>query len=222
MNHLCMLAFSAVFTLGSIAGGNVGKSELWVVDNVKEIGGHQVTIEGNPQVIQTPQGQALVFDGQDDAVVLNANPLTGARTFTIEVVFRPDLGGQREQRFLHLQVNEDRRVLMETRVNTKEEWFLDTYIKCGPSERTLQSKQGLHPLGMWYHLALTYDGSEMRHFVNRIQEMAGSVDYTPMEGGQTSIGCRLNRVFWFKGALRLVRITHTVLQPEEFLPLKKQ
>jgi hypothetical protein len=221
MNRFYVSAFSNVLFLGFIASCSHGKSELWVLDNLTEIGGHEAMILGNPRVIRTLSGQALAFDGQGDAVVLDTNPLSGARAFTVEVVFRPDPSGHREQRFLHMQASEDRRVLIETRLNDRDEWFLDTFIKCGQSERTLQSKETLHPLGKWYHVALVYDGREMRHFVDGIQEMAGAVDYTPMAGGQTSIGCRLNRVFWFKGAVSIVRVTHTALQPRAFLRLKE-
>jgi hypothetical protein len=32
------------------------------------------------------------------------------------------------------------------------------------------------------------------------------VPFTPLNGGRTSIGMRLNRVFWFKGIIHTVRI----------------
>ena len=85
------------------------------------------------------------------------------------------------------------------------------------SEKTLQSREILHPLGKWYHAALTYDGRRMRHYVNGAEEMSGEVEYTPAEGGRTSIGCRLNQVFWFQGAIQKVRITHAALRPNQFL-----
>lgn len=190
---------------------------LWRIDNLTEIGGHQVTVLGNPTVIQTPQGPAVEFNGENDALFLDTNPLAGAAVFTVEVIFRPDPGGEREQRFLHFQAAEDYRVLVETRLNDQSEWFLDTFIKSGQSERTLQSRERLHPLGEWYHAALVYDGREMRHYINGAEERADAVDYLPVEGGQTSIGCRLNRVFWFKGAIRTVRVSHRALTPEEFM-----
>ena len=153
MNHLCTIALSIIIFLGVIASSSGGESMLWVLDNLKEVGGHEAKIEGNPNVIRTPYGQALAFDGRDDAAILETNPLTGARAFTIEVIFRPDPGGNREQRFLHMQASEDRRVLIETRVNDNNEWFLDTFIKCGQSERTLQSREALHPVS-YTHLTL--------------------------------------------------------------------
>ncbi len=190
---------------------------LWQVDNLGDIGGQKPTVLGNPQVIKAAGGSALVFDGQDDGVILETNPLSGARSFTIEVVFRPDPSANKAQRFLHMQASEDSRVLVETRLNDANEWFLDTFIKSGESEKTLQSKEILHPPGKWYHAALTFDGRWMRHYVNGIEELSGEVQYVPVEGGQTSIGCRLNRVFWFQGAIQKVRITHSALSPSQFL-----
>src|SRR5690606_40425638 len=152
-----------------------------------------------------------------DLLILDTNPLAGASVFTVEVVFRPDPEGEREQRFLHFQAEEDHRVLVETRLNDQNEWFLDTFIKAGESEKTLQSRESWHPLGEWYHAALVYDGQEMRHYINGVQERSGSVEYSPMAGGKTSIGCRLNQVYWFKGAIQTIRISHRPLNPDEFL-----
>ncbi len=188
----------------------------WKIDNPECIGGHQVTVLGNPQIITTDAGPALLFDGENDAVIVQTNPIAGARSFTVEIVFRPDPGGAAEQRFLHMQSKETRRLLIETRVRGND-WFLDTFLKFDDSDRTLQAKEKLHPLGGWYHAALVYDGRKMHHYVNGVREISGTVAFSPLEPGQTSIGCRLNRVFWFKGAIRRIRVTHAVLRPEEFL-----
>jgi hypothetical protein len=190
---------------------------LWQIDSLSEIGGQKPTVLGNPQVFEAPGAPALAFDGTDDGIILKTNPLSGAESFTIEVIFRPDPSPNKAQRFLHMQANEENRVLVETRLNDANEWFLDTFIKSGESEKTLQSKETLHPSGRWYHVALTYDGRRMRHYVNGTEEMSGEVKYAPVEGGQTSIGCRLNQVFWFKGAIQTVRVTHAALGPTQFL-----
>lgn len=168
MSRFCLVAVAAVVFAG--CSGSVPKAEavLWQVDNLTEIAGHRVTVLGNPTVIETPQGPAVEFNGESDALILETNPLAGATTFTVEVIFRPDPGGQEEQRFLHFQAAEEHRVLVETRLNDRDEWFLDTFIKSGQSERTLQSRDTWHLLGIWYHAALVYDGREMRHYVNAV------------------------------------------------------
>jgi hypothetical protein len=184
---------------------------IWQVDNLTQIGGQRPTVLGNPRVVEAPGGTALYFGGQNDGLLLNTNPLSGARSFTIEVIFRPDASANKAQRFLHMQASEESRVLVETRLNDANDWFLDTFIKSGEFEKTLQSTAILHPSGIWYHAALTYDGQWMRHYVNGTEEMSGEVQYAPVNSGRTSIGCRLNQVFWFQGAIQQVRITHAAL-----------
>lgn len=213
-----VLATIIFLTLAPAQAQATFQPTVWELDNLNDVAGHGVTVLGNPGVIQTPAGKALLFDGEDDGVVVNDNPLAGAGRFTVEVIFRPDPGGGREQRFFHMQESDERRVLIETRLTGTNEWFLDTFIKSDASEKTLQSKTMLHPLGQWYHAALVYDGRQMRHYVNGVLEILGELpNYVPMKGGRSSLGCRLNEVFWFKGAIRKVRITPAPLTPNQFL-----
>ena len=65
-----------------------------------------------------------------------------------------------------------------------------------------------------------FDGTEMRHYVDGKLEMSGPLSIAPLEQGQTSIGVRLNRVFWFKGAVRTARFTARALAPAEFMGTK--
>ncbi len=211
-----------MFTLLSMflfACGNKQESIVWNINNLKNIGGNKVAVLDNPIVIDTPKGKAVQFDGVDDGIFLDSNPLTGASQFTIEIIFRPDSGGNKEQRFLHIGEVQGNRVLIETRLTEDNRWFLDTFIKSGESERTLYAENFLHPISEWHHAALVYDGKSMRHFVNGVKELEGTVNYMPMKAGHTSIGCRMNKVYWFKGAIRKVRITHRVLSPEEFMSM---
>ena len=46
----------------------------------------------------------LPFNGRDDARCTDVHPLTGAKTWTWEVIFRPDEDGAAAQRFFHLSV----------------------------------------------------------------------------------------------------------------------
>jgi hypothetical protein len=193
------------------------KSTTWNVDNLKRIGQQQVTIIGGPQVIDTPEGKAVMFDGIDDGLELNSNPVAGANAFTVEAIFRPDLNGSKEQRWLHLQQDQtENRVLLETRLDG-DQWFVDSFIKSGENSCVLFAENFKHKLGAWYHVALVYDGREMRHYVDGEKEMAGPLAISPLGEGKTSIGVRLNRVYWFKGAVRKVRFTPRALTPSEFM-----
>ena len=189
---------------------------VWTFDRLDRIGGHPTTIVGEPRVIDAPVGKAIEFDGVDDAIFMDVHPLEGAATFTWEAVFRPD-GGNQAQRWFHLQENgSDDRYLFEIRV-AGDQWYLDSYGHSGEAQQALINREALHPLRAWYHVAAVYDGSEFSNYVNGVQQGAARVRFAPQKAGRTSIGVRINRVDYFKGAIHLARFTRRALQPSEFL-----
>ena len=194
---------------------------IWKIDSLERIGGHKVTVEGAPKVIQTPAGKAVEFHSGKDALFLDLHPLEGALTFTWEVIFRPDSGGPAEQRFFHFQTrNEDTRMLFELRVRDGQ-WFIDTYVHSGAVGQTLMNTGHMHTLDQWHHAAAVYDGSEYRNYVDGVLERSAPVKLGPQGPGTTSIGTRINRRDYFKGAILMTRMTRRALRPEEFLKLPK-
>lgn len=191
---------------------------VWNLDNLESVGGHKVTVIGKPRVIESDRGKAIDFDGRGDGLIVDANPVAGLKEFTAEVVFRPAAGGPKEQRFLHFQCKgtEDR-VLFETRLPPGGQWFLDTYVQTGMEKKTLFADKFLHPLDTWQHAAIVVDGKTMRHYVSGKEELSTELQLAPLAPGQTSIGMRFNQVFWYKGAIRQIRVTPAVLKPEAFL-----
>lgn len=190
---------------------------VWRFDNLKKIGGHAVTVEGQPKVIRTPKGKAIEFGGSNDALFFDVHPLAGAETFTWEVIFRPDLAGGAEQRFFHMQENgSETRLLFETRL-IGNQWCLDTFARTDTGSKALLDRALLHPLGEWAHIAAVYDGRELRSYVNGKLELKAEVKLIPQKAGRTSVGVRINRRDYFKGAVRLARMTPRALKPEEFL-----
>lgn len=225
MNKLLACISLALVTLCSSCG-LLGRQQApqsigpttWKVDNVISIGDVETTVLGAPTVIRTHKGKAVQFDGGSDGLLVHALPLAGAREFTLEIVFRPDAEGATEQRFLHLQQDgSENRILIETRLTDDNLWYLDTYIQTPKGSRALFNPENTHPVGQWYSAALVYDGRQMKHYVNGVEEMSGDLAFRPLGRGKTSIGVRMNRVFWFKGAISRVRFTPRVLNPEEFL-----
>ena len=175
------------------------------------------TMSGKPEVMNSPYGKAVHFNGQDDAVFLDENPLEDLSQFTIEVVIHPDLKGEFEQRFLHMgEVNSDR-VLLELRLTEDNQWYLDAYIKSGESFQTLIDKNLVHPAGAWYHVAFVVDNGRTATYVNGKHELDGKITLSSFKAGKTSIGVRLNQKSWFKGAIYEVRITPKCLTPSEFI-----
>ena len=192
-------------------------STTWRIDNLKQIDGHTTATIGNPQIIPAPRGEAVLFDGVKDGLLIDANPVAGLQSFTVEAIFRPDMGGSKEQRWLHIQGDtRDDRVLLEIRVDGKQ-WFLDTFIKSGESSRALYAEAFKHPLGQWYQVALVFDGTTMRHYVDGKEELSGPLTIAPLDKGKTSLGVRMNRVYWFKGAISKVRFTPRALSAKEFM-----
>jgi hypothetical protein len=191
---------------------------VWPIDNLKSIGETNVTLLGAPKIIETSEGRAVEFDGKQDGLLVPAQPLAGFERFTVEIVFRPDANGPQEQRFLHLQENDsENRVLIETRLTEDHQWFLDTYIRSGKTDQTLFAEKFTHPVGRWYQAALVFDGNEMRHYVNGVEELSSKITFSSLREGRTSIGVRINQVHWFKGAIRTIRFSPRPLHPSEFL-----
>ena len=195
---------------------------MWTFDRLENIGGHKTTVLGQPKVINSPVGKAVEFDGVNDALFIDNHPLAGTKTFTWEAIFRPD-GGQREQRWFHLSEQDpqtgadtDNRMLFEIRV-VEDQWYLDSFSQAGSESKALMNRQALHPLRAWYHVASVYDGREFRNYVDGVQEGAAQLQLAPHGPGHTSVGVRINKVFYFKGAVHLARFTRRALSPAEFL-----
>lgn len=199
-------------------GNNSKRSVTWKLNNLEKIGGHTVELLGAPQVVKTDRGKAIVFDGVRDGIFIKSNPLAGADKFTIEAIFRPDAGGEKEQRWLHIEdtENTESRAMLETRLNGNE-WFLDTFLKSGTERMPLYAENFKHPTGRWYHVALVYDGTEMRHYIDGKLELSGKLKLKTFGNGITSIGVRQNKVYWFKGTVLKVRFTNRALSPDDFV-----
>ncbi|HEX5104454.1 MAG TPA: alpha/beta hydrolase fold domain-containing protein [Pirellulaceae bacterium] len=193
---------------------------VWNVDRLDRLGEYPTTVLGAPSLVETKDGKAVQFDGQDDALLVDANPLAGLKQFTVEVIFQPQAAGPKEQRFLHFQeAGSENRLLFETRLTDDGQWFLDTYVKSGEHDATLFAEKSLHPIGPWYHAAVVVDGQTMRHFVGGQEELKADLPFAPLGPGQTSLGVRINKVFWYKGAVRQIKITPRALAPQEFVSL---
>ena len=199
--------------------------ETWTFDRLDRIGGHPTTILGHPRVIKSPAGKAVEFNGVDDGLLIDVHPLAGAETFTWEAIFRPD-GGNAEQRWFHLEENPasgadtDNRMLFEIRV-IDGRWCLDAFNRSGQAQKALLNRKSLHALGAWYHVAAVYDGHEFRNYIDGVQDGAAQISLSPQGPGKTSVGVRINRVFYFKGAIRQARFTRRALAPSEFLKVRK-
>lgn len=185
---------------------------VWRLDNLKQIAGHPVTMVGEPRMVDTEIGRAVSFDGQDDGLFLEVNPLAGLAQFTVEILFQPSGGGLEEQRFLHFEdPAAGNRALIELRMRPDSQWALDTFLRSQQKGLTLLDRDVVHAANAWHVAALTYDGRTMRHYVNGRLELSGDIQVVPMGLGRASIGVRQTRVSWFKGLIHSIRVTPEAL-----------
>ncbi|HWC64039.1 MAG TPA: LamG domain-containing protein [Rhizomicrobium sp.] len=221
----CLVSFAAV-------AEDTPKQSTWHFDNLKSIGGFKTTVEGNPQLIDTPAGKAVLFHGAPDGIWVENHPLAGWPQFTFEAIFRPD-GGPEQQRWFHLASIDPKtglaalptgtsdpnaRFTFEIRV-AGDQWYLDAFTHGDTYNQGLMFKQKLHPLGKWYVVAQTYDGKTYRSYVNGELQGEATLAYVPQAPGRASIGTRMNKVDYFHGAVLEARFSPRALSPDQLLKL---
>jgi hypothetical protein len=210
---------------GPAAGSAARHEKVWKFDNTANIGGHPTEVLGHPKVIESPYGKAVEFNGVDDALYVDVHPLAGVSAYTWDVIFRPDADGAQAQRFFHLQEQDpaagkdtDNRMLFEIRI-VDGQWCLDSFATTAGQHLTLLNCKRLHPLGKWYRVTAVYDGKELRNYVNDELEGAGPLTLGPQGPGRTSVGMRVNKTFYFKGAILMARMAPFALPPDQFLKM---
>lgn len=226
MRFACAAVVAALI-LNSASYGAPGP-EIWTFDRLDKIGGLRTTIVGHPRVIKTPLGKAVQFNGVDDALFIPEHPLAGAETFTFEAIFRPERGGAPEQRWFHLAEQDPKtgqdtetRFLFEIRV-IGDQWCLDAFVHTPTANQALLYRNLLHPLDVWHHVAMVYDGKEFSSYVNGVLQGKAAVHFAPEGPGHSSVGVRINKMFYFKGSVRQARFTRRALMPDQFLKLPVQ
>jgi hypothetical protein len=222
-----VLCLGLAFAAGTPA---LAEQSVWKFDNLSRIGGLTPKVEGHPTLVQSPVGKAVQFNGKDTALFFPARPLVGARTFTIEAIFRPE-GGDFEQRWMHIAETDPRtgkdalaggtadpnpRFMFEVRV-VKDQWYLDAFVNSKAGSKALAFPGKLHPVNRWYAVEQTYDGKTYRSYVNGILEGEGDVAFAPHGPGHVMVGVRMNHVNWFKGSVAQARFTDRALSPDQFL-----
>lgn len=207
-------------------------SELWEFNSLKKLGGHPVEVFGNPKVIETEIGKAIQFDGINDRLLVDYNPLGEAKEFTIEVIFKPDsaYNVSRQPRMIHFQDlsdtlsgwNSARRVLMELRLTPENKWYLDGFMLTDAGEKTLVNKNLTHPTCQWINAALTYKDNTFKTWVNGVEETNGDVTFTQNilnKIGKVSVGGRMNKLYYYCGLIKELKITLKALDPSDFIKI---
>jgi hypothetical protein len=229
-----VLAFVAASIPALYAAQSKPRQITWTFDRLDKIGGVATDVEGHPKIIDTPVGKAVEFNGVDESLLIEQHPLAGAETFTFEAIFRPD-GGDAQQRWFHLAeidpktglatsiekttTEPNARFLFELRVVNENQWYLDAFVNGPGYNRALMFAGKLHPIGQWYHVAQVYDGKMYRSYVNGELQGEAEVAFKPQGPGRASVGVRMNKVNYFKGAVHMARFTPSALTVDQFLKL---
>ena len=204
-------------------------SETWGIDNLENIGGHPVTVIGNPQVEMTELGKAVRFDGDGDQLLVDHNPIGAAKIFTVEVVFKPDAcyPENTDPRFIHIQDPDDeqeKRLMIELRINGNNECYLDAFMKTDTSRLTLIDEKLVHPTEEWHHAAVVFQDGIMTTYFNGVRELTGKVGFeetliNPI--GKVAMGGRMDRRNWYRGLIKTLKVTPHALEPEDFIQLHR-
>lgn len=217
-----MMLCAFAFCTAALCAQQATPSAVWNFNRINSLGGHLTTVLGHPRIIHSPYGKAVEFNGVDDALFVNVHPLAHDATWTWEVIFRPDADGAEAQRFFHLQETDasgadvKNHMTLEIRI-VNGEWCLDSFAVSNGVRIPLLNCKLTHPLGKWYRVTFVYDGKEARNYVDSELEGSGEAELAPQGDGRTSIGTRITKTFYFKGAMLMARFTPRALQPGEFL-----
>ncbi|GAB3821895.1 hypothetical protein GCM10028895_24980 [Pontibacter rugosus] len=192
------------------------QQQVWKLNSLNSIAGHRPEVWGAPKVVKAKGGKkAIQFNGKNDGLLLDTNPIAGAEEFTIELELKPYAAFPEnvEQRFLHIQDpnNDKRRILIELRLNDKGQWYPDLFMRTEDASLTLIDATKTHPVNEWASIKLTYKDGQMKGYVNGVEELSGEIDYHPISSSaKTSLGTRMDKRSWFNGELREVRFSDRV------------
>ena len=170
------------------------------------------TISGATRTVAGRFGGALSFDGVNDWVtVADANSLDLSTGMTLSAWVNPAAGGATW-----------RTALMKERTGGLSYALYgnsDTGQPSGhvstPFESSAKGTAGL-PVGVWSHLAATYDGVTLRLFVNGVQVSSRAVSGAiPAGTGLLRIGGNAVWAEWFSGLIDEVRVYNRALPAAE-------
>ena len=206
------------------------KTENWEIDNLEEIGGHAVTVFGNPEVVETEIGKAIKFDGDGDMLLVDFNPIGSATEFTVEVVFKPDASfpNNTAPRFIHIQDPDDsfeKRLMIELRLTEQNKFYFDGFLKTDTGSLALIDKNLLHSTEKWVHAAVSYKDHKLTTYINGKKQLTGKIAYDKHfinPTGKVAIGGRMNKVSWFSGMIKTLKVTQIALKPEHFMSVKNE
>jgi hypothetical protein len=142
-----------------------------------QAGENDGTIEGVTWIPHGHYGGAIEFDGEGMVTIPGAEALDLTEEFTLEAWIRPEAGCDFGQIFVKEDADEEHAAYVVSKHGSK----LGAYLGVPGVEE--ESPEGRIEIGTWQHIAVTFDGGEVRLYVDG--EEAGSVpvaDILPTTG----------------------------------------
>jgi hypothetical protein len=182
--------------------------------------GHAATIEG-AEFARGKYGDSLKFDGEDDVVkVPNSAEFALTEGFTLESWVRPESASNEWAPIIAKEMGGGK---------AAEElaWWLyegegEPNVPSGgngptPGEEEEARAEDPLPIDVWSHLALTYDGDQVRLYVDGELVDCSDVpaDAPPVTEGEVQIGAATEHGDYFKGRIDEVRIYNRALSQAE-------
>ncbi len=171
--------------------------------------GNPGTLAGAAWTAAGKYGSALTFDGTNDWVTVADKPsLDASGALTLEAWVRPN-GGPTWRTIL---LKENGSTLAYALYSAASGGTPMGIVLVGGTQQKLSGPSAL-PAGAWSHLALTYDGSQMRLYVNGVQRASKAVTGSmPNSSGALRIGGNnVWRSEWFRGELDELRVYNRAL-----------
>jgi Concanavalin A-like lectin/glucanases superfamily len=157
-------------------------------------------------------GGGLVFDGVNDWVsVADHGSLDVSSGLTLEAWVRPSGGSS----WRTVVLKERSGGLVYGLYERTGSRGPSGHVQVGGGEPRARAS-GLLPVGVWSHLASTFDGSVVRVFVNGVQVASSSaVGVVGVSGGVLRLGGNAVWSEWFAGTLDDVRVYSRALSPAQ-------
>jgi hypothetical protein len=189
--------------------GEEEEEEIWSEDvTVADLsgGGHTGTIEG-AEWARGRFGGSLEFDGEDVLTIPASEDLNLTEEFTLEAWIKPETEGE----YGHLFAKEDAAEEQTAYVITKHDSRLEARLGI-PGVKAKTPAETLD-IGPWQHVAVTYNGAQVRLYVNgQLAESDSAIDVVSTDGALRIGGADL---WWsdegFKGRIDEVRIYNRTL-----------
>jgi len=145
--------------------------------------------------------------------------------FTVEVVLNPEAAYPENStpRFLHFQDPDDPKakgLMVELRLNEENQCYLDAFLKTDTGSLVLIDPKLVQPTEQWLHVAVTYKNNILTTYINgkkQLNRQMGYKDAFINPTGKVAIGGRMNKVDWFRGLIKTLRIEKVALEPKDFL-----